>query len=294
MGVKKAVGGQGAQLDATRTAQFHRAMKFKLRKWHTFTVGFTAGLLVFAVGREVWIAFATRRAGLVLSEALSTIGNLRWIDTTLVTGLAAVAAAFVSVRAVHRQIESDRQMEADRIAAQRAASRATLPLVLSRICRYATDHGTRLYTTLGRCRGGALPESVELGEFSYPPEGSISALKEFIQFSESADRKFVADLLSDIQVQNARIEGMISDRARGRLVIADNLEDYIFDATEIYGRASALFDYARGEKDVLPSILYAEDIFPALGAFGIWDFGRDALIGRITRRYPSDPIRRDR
>lgn len=257
-------------------------------------VGFVVTFVALAVGREIYFAFKERPAPEVIGDAFDAIGSLRWIDTTLVTGLAAVAAAFVSVRAVHRQIDSDRQMEADRIAAQRAANRATLPLVLSRICRYATDHGVRLYAALEQCPGGALPRSVKLGEFSYLPEGSIADLKEFIQFSKSADRKFIADLLSDIQVQNARIEGMISDRARGRLVIADNLEEYLFDAMEIYGRASALFNYARGETEVMPSILYVEDILPALGAFGIWDFARDALIGRITRRYPSDPTRRDR
>ncbi|AYG65784.1 hypothetical protein CCGE531_07065 [Rhizobium sp. CCGE531] len=111
-------------------------------------VGSVLGLLLFAVGREVWFAFQERPTPEVFDAAFDAVGSLRWIDTTLVTGLAAVAAAFVSVRAVHRQIDSDRQMEADRIAAQPAASRATLPLVLSRICRYATDHGIRLYAAL--------------------------------------------------------------------------------------------------------------------------------------------------
>ncbi|NLS19664.1 hypothetical protein HGP16_24310 [Rhizobium sp. P40RR-XXII] len=268
-------------------------MSFRLHIWHAFVAGFAGGLFAFAVGREVWWAFARRPAGIVISEALSAIGLLRWIDTTLITGIAAVIAAFVSVRAVHQQIASERKMEEDRIVAQHAASRAVLPLVLSRICRYAKGTGTTLNIALKRCQGEALPRSVKLSEIPDPPNTAIDSLKEFIQFSNTADRRFVADLLSDIQVHSARLEGMILEREQGRPVLALNLEEYIFDAAEIYGRASALFDYARGENNSMPSTLYAEDIFPALSAFEIWDSSREVLIGRIARRHQADPARRD-
>ncbi|MBX4964475.1 hypothetical protein [Rhizobium binae] len=261
-------------------------MKFKLKKRHAFAIGLPFGVLAFAILREVVWAFQARTAGEVIGHALSTIGSLKWIDTTLVTGFAAVGAAYLSVKTVRDQIRQDKQLEADRILARHDAARAVLPLALSNICQYAIDCGTQLRSLAAQCRDGRLPGNTIIAAFPVPPSDAIQSLKEFIETSPQRDRDFVAKLLSKIQVQISRLQGMRSDRPRGTIVLSINIEDHILDAAEIYGRASVLFEYARGDSNTMPNRLLAPDVYPALSAIGIWDISRERFAERIGRRFP--------
>ncbi|MBY5760931.1 hypothetical protein HFO07_30525 [Rhizobium leguminosarum] len=262
-------------------------MKLVLKKRHAFAIGMPIGLLVFAIGREVWWAFSAQPWGVVVSRSVTAVGSLRWIDTTLVTGLAAVGAAFVSIKAVRDQIRQAEQIEADRNRARHDAARAVLPLALSGICQYAIACSAELRTLMNQCRDNRLPSNAAIPTFPDLPPGAIESLKEFIEYSSEQDRKFVAALVSKIQVQMARLQGMRSDHPRGTMVLRANIEDHILDAAEIYGRASALFNFARGDSDEMPTQLNAVDVYPALSAFGIWDMSREGLAERISRRFPG-------
>ncbi|MDK4730344.1 hypothetical protein [Rhizobium phaseoli] len=274
-------------LDAELAAGLLQVMKFKLKKRHTFAIGILIGLLVFAISRKVLWALAARGPAVVISETLSAIGSLKWIDTTLVTGFAAVTAAYLSVAAVRDQIKQAEQMERNRNQARHDAARAVLPLALSGICQYAIDCSAQLRTLGNQCRGGRLPSDVTIAAFPDLPSGAIATLKEFIEYSSQQDRQFVSQMVSKIQVQTARLQGMRSDRPRGTIVLRINIDDHILDAAEIYGRATALFEYARRDTDCMPHALRAQDVYPALSVFGIWDASREGLAERISRRFPA-------
>ncbi|MBY5349572.1 hypothetical protein [Rhizobium leguminosarum] len=278
----------GAQpLDAELAARLHQRMKFKLKKRHTFAMGILIGLPVFAICREIWWAFAARGPAVLISETLSAIGSLKWVDTTLVTGFAAVTAAYLSVAAVRDQIKQAEQIERNRNQARHDATRAILPLALSGICQYAIECSAQLRDLGNLCWRGRLPPDVDIAAFPDLPLGAIATLKEFIEYSSQHDRRLVAKMVSTIQVQTARLQGMRSDRPRGTIVLRINIDDHILDAAEIYGRATALFEYARRDTDHMPNDLCAQDVYPALSAFGIWDMSREGLAERISRRFPG-------
>lgn len=273
-------------LDERTAAGLHQRMKFKLKKRHAFAIGFPFGLLTFAVLREIIWAFDARRpASQLISDAISKVGRLGWIDTTLVTGLAAVFAAYLSVREVRRQIDQDRELEANRKRAKLSAARAVLPLTLSKLCGYAQDSADALLVVRSRCGGPVLPRSATLPTFPSIPEEVISDLKELVEFLDENDRPILAALVSDIQVQAARMMGIEADRRGISSVMRANIEVYIGDAAKIYARSSMLFDYARGEVHEVPTTISRRDALTAVHLVGIYEHALEQqLADRIFRQ----------
>ncbi|WJR68137.1 hypothetical protein QTA58_05095 [Neorhizobium sp. CSC1952] len=255
------------------------------------TGGFFGGLLVFAVGREVMFVFRLRVAGEVIGDALSAVGSLSWVDTTLVTGLAAVTAAALSIRAVkdqirasdaavQRQIEHGVLVEKNRRDAKRAAARATLPIYLSIICDYAETNGRSLYSLVRQCVDWTLPRSVPLPEFPEIPFEAATALRELVELSDASERVFLGSLLGEMQVQSSRLRGLERDRSAG-IVAQHNLESYLADSVEIYARASELFDFGRDPNAKIPDSLSENAIGTGLHVMGVWD---DEISTRVRRQ----------
>lgn len=244
--------------------------------------GFLVGLLLFSVGREIWWVSHARPIGMVVSKALAAVGSLRWIDTTLVTGIAAVGAAYLSVRAVHAQISQAQQMETERNAAKRAANRAVLPISLAALSQYAEANTSLLKGLFESCIDQLLPKTVRIPHFAQIPSGVVAALKEMIEYLDDKERKTFTHLLVAVQVQSSRLASLAEEHGRGQLTLASNLESYIIGQAEIYARAASLYNFGRGATDEIPLGLKRSEIGSALFLVGIRDNLRDELLERYN------------
>ena len=75
------------------------------------------------------------------------------------------------------------------------------------------------------------------------PLDSIDTLREAVRYSDSKQAKELADLISWIQVQQARLRSLSQGgRSSGTSL---TVQQGILDSAEIYGRAPDLFDYGR-------------------------------------------------
>ncbi|AIC27062.1 hypothetical protein IE4771_CH01945 [Rhizobium etli bv. mimosae str. IE4771] len=245
-------------------------MKFTLKKRYAFAIGILPGLLAFAVLRRVVWAFQSQPSGKVVNDAITAIGSLKWFDTTLVGGLVAVGAAYVSVRAVRDQIRQVADVEADRINAKRTAARAVLPVTLSTICDYAATCARMTHDLLPHCQRGRLPDECKLPEFPELPSSSISVIKEIVEYVEPHHRMVFAELASSMQVQRSRLRNMSKDIAGGFGAKESELLQYVVDALEVHARATALFAYARFEPGAVPENIEPGRIGGSIHSAGIF------------------------
>lgn len=261
-------------LDERAAAGLHQRMKFKLKKLHAFAIGFPFGLLSFAVLREIVWAFQARPADEVIGDAMSEVGRLGWIDTTLVTGLAAVTAAYVSVRAVRDQIAQVDRIEADRRDASCAATRAMLQLSLSSLCDYATKCARLSYDLSWKFNGSNMADGQKIPEYPSVPDGALTVIKEMIEVVDRAHRPTFAKLVSAIQINAATLRGMKQDfddgRHSPRLIDVDGC---VVASAEVYARSHALFDYSRWDEETVPAIgIGKQEIRGALNLMGLRGF----------------------
>lgn len=260
--------------------------------------GFFVGLFIFSVTREVYFAFSEFGALALINSSLRAVGRLGWIDTTLVTGAAAVAAAALSIREVRKQIRSSEiatQKQIDHASmlhehvrnSKRDAARSSLPLALSSICEYSEICTRMLAGMLSHMQSDRVPRTFEFPEFPRLPENAISAIKETIEFIEESDRKTFARLISRIQIQHSRIRGLPHESRATIGVSRVNLEAYIIDSAIVYAQASELFDFARYETDVVPDQISDETLGSAFSVSQIYGSLKDRLMVRAQQRVSS-------
>ncbi len=214
---------------------------------------------------------------------MRSVGRLGWVDTTLVTGLAAVTAAYFSVSAVRQQIQQERSLEDERRDAKLHAARSVLSLSLSNLCDYATTCAQLNHTILLQCVGDRLPRNVNIPDFPPVPDTPISILKEMVELSPKNHGMVFARLASRLQVQSSRLRGLKRERRRGHPPSKDTIEAYIIDSLEIYARCTALFDYARFKLMSEPTDLVDGDLRSALNNVGIFSRVRSDLAERCQR-----------
>ena len=195
------------------------------------------------------------------------IGSLRdWQD--LIAGILAVLAAVAA-------ISQSRFYEFRRIRRRENAARATLPLVLSAVCSWATETGLsqkRLLT----------PDGVDQKErlTIKPPQPLTEQIEALERMIESTDDQAVVDrislIIANMQVLTARIGGLAD---RGLTVTRDNIAGHIVEAAVIYAQAESMFKYARRQAESVPEIvgwdravvgLYAMHIYEG-SAWGVFE-----------------------
>jgi len=122
------------------------------------------------------------------------------------------------------------------------------------------------------------------------PAETIAFLSEFIEYSEPTDTVLVRDLLSDIQVQTARLRGTLSAIGRDdKMITRDNLEDYIIDTGCIYARAPAAFDFFRGRSDSLPAYVTWDNVKSSLRQMDFYENSFTDLYEKIDRWAEKSP-----
>lgn len=173
----------------------------------------------------------------------------------LLGGLFALVAAFMGAHFIRAQTQLADEHERERIRRRHAAARAAFALTLSGVGRYSQQCATLLTTIHERLRQTpAISSSALLANLSRPPLPAeiVSEFKEMVEASDPLIGGSIADLLSTLQIQVARLETMF-ERSLGRITTLQNVEGRIGDLTDLKARSDALFNYARGHSDVPPT-----------------------------------------
>lgn len=222
------------------------------------------------------------------------IGRLTWLSDfqTLLTGAAAVAAAFVSVREVRRQIrkadqvarrqlQHEKDMEAARVSAKEVAARSVLPLALSDISDYSEACSRSLENVLSQCVNRRLPTTASIPAWPEFPMGAIDVLREVIEHSSGYSRQSCANLVGTLQVHRSRLHGLQRNVNKpGHITLSLNIERYIVDTAEIYAQASALYEYARRPELERPATVSFKDVGTALKLLSVDPLIEDQLVER--------------
>jgi len=197
-------------------------------------------------------------SGCVLEAALPSKlfldpdGRLQW--ETLFTGVVALVAAFFTIRGLRQQIDQTQKLADDQRRRRARAARATLPLALSQLAQYATTciqelHDLRPYFrsdgSLDRTKG---EQRFTTWRLPHLPDSILSSLKECIEFVDDEPAQAIVDLIGHLQVQSSRVTGFISRFRLNdgvHLLIRSNIDQAMWDAAEVYARASTL-PFSRG------------------------------------------------
>jgi len=239
----------------------------------------------------VW-AWSTARSGLCeLATELSVLDQKRvisclefWLNRyqTLLTGIFALAGAFATVWAVLVQVRHANQAEERQLAREREAWRGVLALALSGVVDYANQCSKAVLELEQLTSSRGLKPAPS--HFPELPEALIQTLRECIRISHSEEAKKIAELLSRLQIQNARLkqfhsESWVSDHA---------IDQALWDAAELYALASPLFDYARRSEEGSLRRVPVNEITKALRLFRIHEGERPSLDRLIEIRAKAE------
>lgn len=234
-----------------------------------------------------------------LQKAWNNIGNIilfNWVKEweTLISGILAIFAAIIGAIYLERQVSQADNHEKERVRKRYLASRATMPLALSKLISYANSSSSAMRSLHKQCRGEAIRDrdNIVLPEFPSIPDGSVSMLRDMIEASGNDLGVWIAGIISRIQVQNARILSIYDDLSdpeiNSRVITKYNIEEYIIDSAKIYATVEALFEFARMESDVIPSTVEWTDIRKALRLMGFYKEEFPNLYRIIERRSESN------
>lgn len=142
---------------------------------------------------------------------------------------------------------------------KRRAARAVMPGALNFICLYVAQCNSvilelrkEIVETEGAC---PLRPDSDLPKMPTWPVECLEVLRDCVEFADEAAAASITKLVGFLQVQHARLTGMLSDcngyldgniRTFTSVGMADSC---LADSVELYARVSILFKYARGEEE---------------------------------------------
>jgi hypothetical protein len=279
--------------------------RLRLSVWYRFWLGLGAGLVGLCVAIEIVRAIYRHGWTHAFFAVVEYTGQFKWLTEfqTLFTGVAAVAAAVLSVRAVRdqitssekavqRQIDHSTLIEEARLDAKRDAARTSLPLTLSSICDYAQASALALRALRQHTQNRRPADVANPPVFPPVPEQAVQGIKEMVEHLPKADRMLFSSMVGEIQVHSARVRDLGRPISRRRRLHQSDYEIYVGNCALIYAQASSLFDFARGEATTAPHQVDAEFIESAFAEFGIYSSElRASMTDRVRRRAglpPSD------
>jgi hypothetical protein len=214
---------------------------------------------------------------------------LMWVERwqTLITGLLAIVAAFIGGWFINRQVAEAKTQEGERLRRRHFSARAMAPLALSTLTEYTLGVAEALGNIHGQAVGGGIPHTAVIPTFPSLPTDVLSSFRDMVETSNEGVAGAFADILSDVQIQRARIRSLVSDIPR-HTVLSLNIEQYLIDAASIHAQASALFSYARREVDGAPDAITWNAVRSSLRQMGIWEEDYDSLFELISSREARD------
>ncbi|MEQ3746371.1 MAG: hypothetical protein ABNH53_09100 [Henriciella sp.] len=161
---------------------------------------------------------------------------------SLIAGILALFAAILTTFILIWHQDSARRR-------RHAATRAQLPMALSKLHRYADKCLSELASLM---RGRSEEDDIRQ-DFSVPdlPEDSILIISKLIEAGPKADAKYLQALLRQIQIQHSRLDSTARDtstmRNQGNITSLHNIRHDVLDAYIIKTMADHIFDFARWE-----------------------------------------------
>lgn len=232
-----------------------------------------------------WLLAALSLGGLVTLrsqvELLSPLLKQLEEWQTLIAGGIAFVGAWLTVREIRRQMAQAEGVERDRRDREHFAARALLPLGLSDISHYSMRSAAEV--------AKALNSPDDTPDFSLPelPSQSVSVVRECIALTDPEHARQMAELLGQLQVQNARLRALPAEYSGSRRPANYWLIELLLDAADTYSRASALYSFARRADEGETRRVGADDLRSALNNFGYWEGTYPELddrLGRMARR----------
>jgi hypothetical protein len=135
-------------------------MRFNAEMWKKALAaagGFLIGVLLFAVGREVVLAFAENPTVSILHAVFHWLGTFRWLYDYQT--IIALIGAWWAAQAVYNQIRQAERFAKNQAATRRAVASATLPLALTELSDYAHRCIDDLILVRNACLSGSLPSN---------------------------------------------------------------------------------------------------------------------------------------
>ncbi|WP_327205806.1 hypothetical protein [Rhizobium beringeri] len=246
-------------------------MRFNAEMWEkAFAAagGFLIGVLLFAVGREVVLAFAENPPAIVLPAVFHWLGTFRWLYDYQT--IIALIGAWWAAQAVYNQIRQAERFAKNQAATRRAVASATLPLALTELSDYAHRCIDDLILVHNACVSGSLPSAAVVNPFASIPVAAVAQIREMIEAADEAERVFLSTLLASLQVQHSRLAGLVRDHVRAsHIVLTLNIERYILDAGDIYARTASMYRFARGIENRIPGSIRKIEIANSLSVCGV-------------------------
>lgn len=211
--------------------------------------------------RDYWsgIVDGAAAAAAIAVVAAFGFGELRWKeDENLISGIAALGAAFATVRVINRQIlestaAANRQiaqtaeLEAQRRRAKNLSQRASLPGALSALSDFLTNE-VEIWNRLYRPSGTSSNVITALPPPRRAPSHSVAALIDCIEFADGSAIEALAALVEQIQIYEARAISL----SRALVVTSFNIENMIIDVIGLHARIDSLFGYGRRHEAPAP------------------------------------------
>jgi len=178
---------------------------------------------------------------------------------TLITGIAALLAAAVTIVVLNCQIRQTRELANDQRQRRERAARAVLPLAVSQLQDYARACIKELYELRPYFQpsGSLDQEKADKCLSAWPspplPEDVLSILKECIQFSDNAPAEAASTLIRRLQVQKSRLEEYAARIRLTHALSLGTLDLAIGDAAEVFARTGGLLTFF-GDIRCIPSM----------------------------------------
>jgi hypothetical protein len=181
--------------------------------------------------------------------------------------LLALGAALLGAWLLWTQTQIAQRQEAERRQRRFVALRATLPHILSQIVSYLELAMDWMIAAHPQIR-----EHVPLSDPQHFPPNAIDSLQKMIEAtSVDAVSQACADLLSDLQTFESRLQSVARSSRRQHRIQAGldmNLEDYMLQAAQLHYKIGLLWPFARGRADDLVEHVEHTSIFGSLTQLG--------------------------
>ena len=211
-------------------------------------------------------------------------GHGGWVNQyqTLITGLAAVVAAFLTIRSMSAAIEQTAALDREHRLRDLASARAVLPLALSEMCDYARSCGRILKILL---------------DAEFPPAGfrrrahglrgtgatagSCRIFRDCVRSSEPPHAQAIADILKMVQLQNVQLQNLHPENSHARHLVCE----IVLNTAELYARTTALFGFAKGRTRRPPAATQPKAMRMALRFVGF--HGHNEIDAILTERMAA-------
>lgn len=167
------------------------------------------------------------------------------------------------------------------------AAKALLPQTLSELTRYFKDSSIFLKDVWDQLATN--PNARPTVQIALPalPETYQSVISGCIKHAEPDVGQYLAEVLKDLQIHNARLSDMhvnLSYPHATMLVIPHNVMSYLYSLGKLQAMVNRLFGFARNSEPFKDDALTYEDFRSAYsGTFGLWPEDIDDLVGFTQR-----------